>query len=172
MGHLRVYIAMTLDGFVADTNGDVGFLDAYSHGGFEEFFDTVGTLIIGRHTLDQAIGFGPWPYGDRKTIVLTSRKLPTVPGANLNRGSGDLRTISDQLLEDDRDAWIVGGPRTIAQFATTVGIDLWDIFVIPELLGSGVRLFNDDRQSGQLQLLDSQRFDSGIVGLKYKTATG
>lgn len=169
MGQLRVYIAMSLDGFIADANGGVGFLDKYSHDGFEEFFEQIGTLVIGRRTLDQVAGFGPWPYGDRQTIVLSNRELPAIPGADLSRVTGDVHTVSDRLAKEKGDAWIVGGPHVIHQFRTTIGIDLWHIFVVPELLGSGVRLFEDDSHPNGLQLIGTQSFEAGIVGLQYKT---
>ena len=78
MPRVIVYIAMSLDGFIADRDGGVGWLDdihpseADGDFGYAEFYDSVGSLIMGRATYDQVLDFGAWPYPGKPTCVFTS----------------------------------------------------------------------------------------------------
>ena len=76
-----VYIATSLDGFIATPDGGIGWLDAYpgEDYGYAEFVATIGTIVIGRATYDQVKGFGGWPYSGKRVIVLSSRALDAPP---------------------------------------------------------------------------------------------
>ena len=76
-----VFVGISLDGFMARTNGDLDFLPAGGgepHG-YDEFMATVDALVIGRNTFDTVLGFDPWPYGKKPVFVLSTRPLPSAP---------------------------------------------------------------------------------------------
>ena len=76
-----VYIATSLDGYIARENGDVDWLSAENGAGdgedygFQEFMASVDVLVMGRNSYDKVLSFGEWPYGNKKVVVLTSRPL-------------------------------------------------------------------------------------------------
>jgi len=168
----RIYIAVSLDGYIARTNGAVDWLDDFDPAefDFEGFLGTVGTLIIGRKTFDQVMEFGEWPYEDRRTIVLTSRDLPDKRPAKTEAYGGSLVELA-RLLRDDRsdtgDVWIVGGASVVTQFLFGGLVDQLEMFIIPEILGDGIRLFGRDAAGTTLKLVASEHYKSGVVRMQY-----
>ena len=168
----RIYIAVSLDGFIARTNGAVDCLDEYDPAefGFDDFLDSVGTLIIGRNTFDQVMEFGDWPYEARRTIVLTSRDLPQDRPTNTEAYGGSIIELVDQLRDSrngDGDIWVVGGGSVVTQFLFGGFADQLDIFTIPEVLGDGISLFGRDAGGIKPRLLASERYNSGVVRSQY-----
>ncbi len=168
----RIYIAVSLDGYIARVNGAVDWLDDYDPAefDFDGFLDTVGTLIIGRKTFDQVMEFGDWPYKDRRTIVLTSRDLPKDCPPNTAAYGGSLMELAQQLREDKSDTgdiWVVGGASVVTQFLFGGIADQLDVFVIPEILGDGIRLFGRDAAGTTPKLVASQSYKSGVVRMQY-----
>ena len=112
---LRLYIAASLDGFIATSDGGVSWLDPYNEPelGYDQLMKSVGTVVMGRATYEQAIGFpGPWPNVGKKTIVLTSRPLKSPP-KDVERWAGDVGSLADHLrTSSNKDVWICGGART------------------------------------------------------------
>lgn len=140
---MRVWIAVSADGFVADPQGGVDWLAGWDSKdfGFEAFVAGIGALIHGRTTYDQVLGFGDWPYGARKTFVLT-RGTPA-PSSHLGGFGAD----PVKLLARARDAaagkdiWLDGGARAIAAFRRAGLIDEFVALVLPVTLGAGLALF-------------------------------
>ena len=168
----RIYIAVSLDGFIARTNGAVDWLDDYDPAefGFDDFLDSVGTLIIGRNTFDQVMEFGDWPYDARRTIVLTSRDLPQDRPANTEAYGGSIIELVDRLRDNrngDGDIWVVGGGSVVTQFLFGGFADQLDIFTIPEVLGDGISLFGRDASGIKPRLLSSEKYRSGVVRSQY-----
>lgn len=145
---IRVYIAASLDGFIAGPNDDLSWLptDAKSDGDavtFEGFMAEVGAMLMGRRTYDVVQSFGgPWPYGETPVLVATSRSLdPAAPSVRAIEGSID--ALLDQALDeaDGRDVYLDGGGMIRA--ALEVGrVDELIITYAPILLGNGIRLFD------------------------------
>jgi dihydrofolate reductase len=71
-----VFVGVSVDGFIARPDGGLDFLDAGGNEahGYEEFIATVDTLVMGRKTFETVLGFGVWPYGERRVVVLSSRR--------------------------------------------------------------------------------------------------
>ncbi|WP_404424594.1 dihydrofolate reductase family protein [Thalassospira australica] len=168
----RIYIAVSLDGYIARANGAVDWLDQFDPAefDFEGFLGTVGTLIIGRKTFDQVMEFGEWPYEDRRTIVLTSRDLPDNRPANTEAYGGSLVELASQLRDDKSDTgdiWIVGGASVVTQFLFGGLVDQLEMFIIPEILGDGIRLFGRDAAGTTPKLIASESYKSGVVRMQY-----
>jgi len=173
MAKVIVYIAASLDGFIADRDGGVGWLDdidpseADGDFGYVEFYDAVGSLIMGRATYDQVLTFGAWPYPGRPTYVFASNP-PTGNHPNVELVSGDLKGFVDGLkMRSEQNIWLVGGGKLIASFRSQSLIDEYIITIIPVLLGDGIPMFPGNQTPGELRLVDVKWFNSGLAQLKY-----
>ncbi len=171
-----VYIAMSLDGFIADRNGSVGWLndiepvEGDADFGYSGFYESIGALIMGRTTYDQVLTFGDWPYPGKRTYVVTSNP-PDGDHPNVEFVSSDLKTFVDDVKgKSEKDIWHVGGGKLIAGFREHGLIDAYIITIIPVLLGAGIPLFPGNQPSSELRLVDMMTFDNGLVQLKYAAA--
>src|SRR5271155_1980652 len=102
MTELRVYVATSADGFIADRKGGVGWLDPYHspETGFERFFTKIETLVFGRKTFDQVLTFGEWPYEKKRVIVQTRRPLPKKSPQGVEAYAGDTRRLARRLAKE------------------------------------------------------------------------
>jgi dihydrofolate reductase len=165
-------LAVTIDGYIARTDGAVDYLDKYPMDDFDftAFTDTIGALIMGRATYEVSLGFG-WAWGDMPTMVLTHQTdLPIPDDANV--------TLSDQptaqairafSADTPKRLWVHGGGRVIAEGLAGGAIDTLDLMVMPEALGAGVPLFAAP-YSGPMRLIENTGFASGPVRLIYDTS--
>ena len=114
-----LYVAVSLDGFIAETDGGVGFLDAVegAESDYEEFLAGVGSLVMGRRTYDQVLGWG-WPYEGMPTAVVTGRPLADDAPAGVYANDGrDLSALVDDLAARAEGAiWLVGGGEVAGAF--------------------------------------------------------
>jgi dihydrofolate reductase len=172
---LRLYIAASLDGFIATSDGGVGWLDDYNSPelGYDAFMKSVGTVVMGRATFDQALGFGgPWPYAGKRTVVLTSRPIASPP-PGVERWSGDVAELADQLrTKSKKDVWICGGARTVRAFLDADQVDRIELYVIPVLLGDGLPLFERSPHPSSLRLERTRSFENGVVEMVYDFKAG
>src|SRR3712207_517414 len=91
MPEVKLFIATSLDGFIADRDGGVDWLFADGDYGYAAFFDSIETLIMGRRTYEQVLGFGEWPYGEKPTYVFT-RGAPGGDHPHVEFVSGEARS--------------------------------------------------------------------------------
>ncbi len=175
MPRVIVYIATSLDGFIADRDGGVGWLDdihpseADGDFGYAEFYDSVGSLIMGRATYDQVLDFGAWPYPGKPTYVFTSNP-PGGDHPDVEFVSGNPRAFVEGLkARSEQDVWLVGGGKLIASFREQGLIDQYIITMIPVMLGEGVLLFAGGQPGETLRLEEIKHFENGLVQLSYST---
>lgn len=170
MARVVLYIAMSLDGFIADAEGGVHWLAPFDSPayGYDEFVAGVDSLIMGRATYDQALGFGPWPYAGKRVAVMTSRSLPNAPEGVAGWQGGDVAQLRADL---PGTIWLVGGAQAVRPFLAAGLIDRMRLFVIPRLLGRGIRLFDHgETLPTPLPLLAARSFETGVVELDYGRA--
>lgn len=166
----RLYMATSLDGMIADAEGGVGWLNRWDDVdyGTPEFMASVDTLIMGRTTYDQVIGFGAWPYAGKRVFVLTSRPIADAP-ADVE-GTSDIAGLVAELRDDAAQVWIVGGAQTAAACIAVGAVDTIELFLMPVLLGEGVPLFAGDGPELPLALRETRAWPNGVVGLIYDVA--
>ena len=166
---IRLYIATSLDGYIATPDGGVAWLEPYEAGdyGYEDFLKSVGTLVMGRSTFDQVLGFGDWPYKGKRAIVMTSRPVETLPGGVEVRNANAAAVADEAKSFGGGDVWLMGGGNVVRQFLDAGLIDEMELFVMPLLLGDGVRLFPGSPTQAGLMLEDTQTYPSGVVRLLY-----
>jgi dihydrofolate reductase len=167
-------LAMSVDGFIARTNGAVDWLDRPSPKGFygmEDFFKTIDTMVMGRGTYEVGKKLGG-PLFMFPTTVILSRSLArdAVPGAIIEKGNA--RKLAERWRKKKgKNIWLMGGAEAFGQFLDAGELDELHIALIPVLIGSGIPLLNPKRRTSELKLLSSQKFSDGVVMLKYKANT-
>lgn len=167
----RVYIATSLYGYVATPDGGVEWLEPFQDEdyGYNSFIQEIGTVIMGRTTFQQVLGFGQWPYKDLRVMVLSSHPLQSLP-ANTSVWLDTPTELLAHLRETGPggDVWVLGGPRTINAFMDLGAIDSYELFLMPILLGDGVPLFTIANRQTRLQLKASEAYGNGVVRLLYE----
>lgn len=168
--HFRLYMALSLDGMIADAEGGVDWLNRWDDVdyGTADLMAETDALIMGRVTYDQVNGFGAWPYAGKRTVVLTSRPLGDAPEGV--EGTSDLAGAIDELRDDGARVWIVGGAATAVACIALGAVDSVELFLMPVLLGEGVPLFAGDGPELPLALRETQAWPNGVVGLSYDVA--
>lgn len=173
---IEVYIAVSLDGYIADANDDFHWLDDFGGPedyGYEAFYAGVDALVMGRTTYEQVAAFPEWPYAGRPVFVMSHRAPDAPPPEAVRFVQGEARDIVSALRETGaRRVWHVGGGKSIAPFLDAGLIDAWRLFVMPVLLGRGVRLFPEHGGGGRLRLLESRAYENGVVELRYGRGDG
>ncbi|MFN3202361.1 MAG: dihydrofolate reductase family protein [Bradymonadia bacterium] len=181
-GRLRVYIACSLDGFIAGTDSDLSWLpgadggtadadsgDAITYG---QFMGDVGAMLMGRQTYDVVSGFGgPWPYGDTPVLVATHRALEDAPDS-VQAVSGDFSDLVAQALTraGGKDVYLDGG----ALVRQALELDLVDqaiVTVVPVILGEGVPLFAGLRQRKAMQFDAVHRYGEMVQWVLSRATT-
>lgn len=171
MPRVRLYIALSLDGYIADRDGGVGWLDnnvdaAEGDYGYADFYGSVGALAMGRTTYDQVLGFGDWPYPGKPTYVFT-HDPPDGEHPDVEFVTDPARFVADATWGEG-DLWLVGGGKLIAAFRAAGLIDKYILTVLPVLLGDGLPLFPGAQPESSLRLTNVQQWPSGVVQLFYR----
>lgn len=168
-----IYVAMSLDGYIAGENDNLDFLSAVEQPGedygYSEFLKTVDTVIMGRKTYDKVMSLGiPFPHKEKKCYVLS--KTRTGNDDNVEYYSGDIARLIEQLRQSDSEVsniFVDGGAEIDCELMRLDLIDRWIISIIPCFLGSGVRLFKAGIPEQKLGLINSITYSSGLVQLWY-----
>ena len=174
MRKISLFIATSLDGYIAKPNDDLSFLKLVEKEGedygYAEFTNTIDTLIIGRRTYDYVLKeIGPSHYdnGQRDIYVITRTKRPQV-GRTIFY-TGNLTELVKRLKsEKGKNIYCDGGAEVINELLKHDLIDELIISVIPVLLGNGTRLFKDERPEQLLELIAVKTFETGLAQLCYK----
>lgn len=173
MRKIKLFIAMSLDGYVADSEGKVGWLGG--QGNDEEMIDTysefvthVDTVVMGWNTYNQIVTeLSPkeWVYSGLTSYVITHRDCPSTDMIQFT--NEDPCSLIRELREKEgKDIWICGGADLVRQLTAEDLIDVYYISVIPMLLGNGIRLFGSGKEI-PLRLVKTQNYD-GITDLIYE----
>lgn len=167
-----LYIAMSLDGYIAKPNDDLSFLSIIEKEGedygYQQFEDSIDVVVMGRKTYNWIIqNVDEEVYSGKKIYVLTKSKESSPP--NVTFFWGDLKDlVRDLKNEGGRDIFCVGGAEVVTGFFASELIEEIYISVVPILLGEGKRLFRKGIPEQNLRLVDSKSFDTGLVELHYK----
>ncbi|WP_197284338.1 dihydrofolate reductase family protein [Bacillus sp. CHD6a] len=174
MEHSRkviVYIAQSVDGYIAKKDDDIGWLSMVDTPGedygYVAFVESVDTVIMGRRTYEKVLSFGvEFPHKERKTYVLSNSQKGS--DNHVEYYSGDVKELIDNIRSTDGGHLFVdGGAEVIKEFASQDLIDEYVISTIPILIGNGIRLFKETEQENKLKLLESKSFSSGLVQNRY-----
>lgn len=173
MRKIRLFIAMSLDGYIADSKGSVDWLvgqgdDDQTIDAYSDFVKKVDTVLMRWNTYHQIItelSPNEWVYADLTTYVITHHKRTSSDKIRFtdDAPAALVRTLRE---ENGKDIWICGGASLIQQLVKEDLIDCYYITVIPTILGSGIRLFENAKHEIPLKLLHTQSYN-GMVDLIY-----
>lgn len=174
MRTLSLFIATSLDGYIAKPNDDMSFLKLVEKEGedygYAKFTETIDTIILGRRTYDwvmKEIGSSHYDNGTRDVYVITRTAKPSVGRTTFY--TGNLPDLVKQLKsQEGKNLYCDGGAEIIHELLKNDLIDEFTISVIPVLVGDGTRLFKDNRPEQVLEFISSKSFDTGLLQLHYK----
>jgi len=168
-----VFLALSLDGFIAGENGDLSWLEAFSSDspdetGYTSMMNDIDVIVMGRNTYDTVIAFDPWPYAGKRMVVMTRRELASRHGEE--PFDGVLTTLLGQLAEQGhRHVYLDGGMTAREGIAAGV-VDSITLSWVPIVLGKGIPLFGNDLPQTLLQLDGTKRLPSGLMQARYVPA--
>lgn len=170
-----VFIATSLDGFIARKNGEIDWLIASANEegedyGYGEFIDTVDTLVMGRNTYELALTFKEWPYEGKRLVVLSGRS-PIIPKSlqeSVEISSLAPAEVIRHLSEQGARHVYVDGGNTIQGFLNAGLIHEMTITRIPLILGEGISLFGNMGRDIKLQHIATRVYGNGFVQSKYE----
>ncbi len=147
MGRVRVFLAVSLDGFVAGPDDDLSWLPTEGEPGpgaltLDAFLKGIGAMLMGRRTYDVVAGFdAPWMYGEVPILVPTHRPLaPVQPTVRAVEGPIDALLGEALAVADGRDVYVDGG-QLVRQALAADRVDEMVLTMVPIVLGGGVPLF-------------------------------
>jgi dihydrofolate reductase len=167
-----LYISLSLDGYIADVGGDVGWLggqdpDYTGDYGYEAFICTADTVLMGARTYRQVteeLSPDCWPYQGLETYILTHRPEPDTPERRFVDGS-PTELLRRLRQEEGGNIWICGGADLIRQCMGE--IDEFHLSIMPILLGNGTPLFPEGGPPLTLRLTDLRQ-ENGVIDCVYQ----
>src|SRR5437868_379863 len=169
-----VFIATSLDGFIARLDGALDWLpvNGGEPHGYDEFLATVDAHVIGRGTFETVLSFGGWAYGKKPVVVLSSTmaELKVPDGAVCELMAGAPHEIVARLTERGMKHLYIDGGVTIQGFLRAGLIQRMTITRIPVLLGSGIPLFGPLLHDVRLDHVATRSYASGMVQSEYVIA--
>jgi len=172
---ISVFIATSIDGYIAKKNNDIDWLTTFSlptnenedkDCGFSKFFSSVDALVMGKNSYEVVSHFDSWPYEGKRVIVLSSTLTSVCKQAELF--NGNITKLINELHSNGIKHIYVDGGATISQFLNMGLIDQLIISIIPVVLGSGIPLFSKINDDKWCRLISSQVYSNGLVQLHYE----
>jgi dihydrofolate reductase len=178
---VTIHMAASLDGFIARKDGRVDWMevsDEFAGGDtmapefVEAFLKTIDCYVMGSRTYETALnfeakGFG-WAYGDKPTLVLTSRELPRTRNT-VEFYSGDLaQLVNGRLRPRFRSIWFAGGGAVSGECLRRGLADEVRYSILPVLIGDGIRFFENLDRDVSLHLTEVKAYKSGMVAICYE----
>lgn len=171
-----VFIATSLDGFIARKDGSIDWLPTGEESnpdedyGYQEFIQTIDAMVMGRNSYEVVRSFDPWPYGDMPVVVLSSREIdiPEAIRSTVSSMSAPPAEVVQQLDDQGFNHLYIDGGKTIQGFLQEGLIDQLIVTRIPILIGEGIPLFGPLDRDITLEHVTTQSYDSGLVQSRYE----
>lgn len=175
---LTIHMVSSLDGLIAKNDNSVSWFETssnYEQGvsgqNTEEFLKTIDCYVMGSRTYEHALELSKsygWAYGNKPTIVVTSRTLP-IERQNIEFYSGDLyKLVNERLRPNYKNVWLVGGAMLAKEFMRLKLTDEIRVSVLPIILGDGILFFDHIGQEQALNLKDVTAYKNGMIELWYE----
>jgi dihydrofolate reductase len=167
-----LYIAASLDGYIAGPNGEIDWLSLVDREGedygYNEFYQSVDAIVSGSKTYEFASSFPERPYPGKPTFVFTQRPLKSERDDVVFLSEEVDQAMEKIKAQGYRRVWLLGGGELVCSFLQHGLIDEYIISIIPVLLGGGIPLFPPTSPQQKLKLLSSRQYDSGLVQVRYR----
>jgi dihydrofolate reductase len=168
-----VYIAASMDGYIAATDGGVDWLQELPNPdqddyGYADFMENVDALVMGRNTFEKVLTFGDWPY-EKKVFVLSStlNEVPEELNGDIEMLSGSLDEVLHHIHSQGFENLYIDGGKVIQSFLSEDRIDDLIITRIPIVLGEGIPLFGELREPIRFVHVDTTVYDNALVKSHY-----
>lgn len=170
MRRIILYIATSIDGYIATPDGGVEWLNEVPNPtnedhGYNVLLDSIDTVLMGGRTYHEIIGFGvQWPYKSKVTYVVSRRNSNVTPKEDVHFITEDIVSkISELKNEAGKDIWLVGGGELTTILLNANLIDEMRLCVAPIILGQGIPLFPNKLKESLWTLTDNKTYDTGMV---------
>ena len=170
MRKVKLFIASSLDCYIAREDGGIDWLFTDADYGYTKFYDSIDTIIVGRKSYDQSLTFDEYPYKGKKVYVFTRKKV------RKNNNEQDVEYI-DTNIQDfvtsltqsiGKDIWLLGGGEIASVLLNAGLVDEIILSIHPIILGTGIPLLRNIQKEVNLKLESSLSFESGLTQLCYK----
>lgn len=169
MRKIVLYIAASLDGYIARADGRIDWLENKAYTiegedfGYSSFMETVDTTLMGHSTYKIVLGLGsPFPYTNKKNYVFSHSSHPEAEHVQFV-SSNAARFVKDLKQQPGKDIWLIGGSQLNTLLLNANLIDEIILTYIPIILGRGIPLFAPGASEHLLQLKDSKSYKNGFV---------
>lgn len=167
MRKIILYIASSLDGFIAGKDDDLSWLFTNEGYGFDEFFKGIDTILTGRKTYEISLKLEPSFFIDKEVIVFSH---------SMNIQINNIKTISNNIpeyvknlkMQDGKDIWLLGGGEITTLLVENNLVDEMLIFIHPILVGEGSPLFKNISEYKKLNFVNSTSYKNGLLEVRYK----
>lgn len=174
---ISIYVAVSLDGFIAKPDGNIDWLtedvsaeEVENDNGYKEFLNSVDALVFGGKTYRQMRSFGDWLYPNKKCVIISRTETESdLPDVSFTTDSPQ-QIVESLKNEGCRHLWVMGGGEIHSLFLNTGLVDEMRIFVMPIILGEGIPLFAPPVTDTRWNLLGHRNWRSNIVELHYRRA--
>jgi dihydrofolate reductase len=171
MPEIVYYVAASLDGYIATSDGGVEWLDELESTGedygYTEFYESVDDLLMGSRTYEQCLTFGDWPYPGKQSWVFTQRQIEPARPDIFVTNQTPKQLVEELEPRNLKKLWLVGGAEIAESFRADGLITEHIVSIIPVILGSGIPLFASGGQKETLKLSGHTAYKSGIVQVRY-----
>ncbi|WP_057769754.1 dihydrofolate reductase family protein [Lactobacillus selangorensis] len=174
MKKVVLYIAQSLDGYIADKEGSINWFGGQGTAMIDDrtyfkFIKKIDTVIMGRHTYNQIVNESSpdsWAYQGMTSYVLTRKPRPDTDEIKFIQTDA-AHLVNDLVEKGGKDIWVVGGATIVDELIKADLIDIYCIATMPIILGAGKRLFESETSEIPLRLVKSKTHD-GIITSVYK----
>jgi dihydrofolate reductase len=177
MSKASVFIATSLDGYIAREDGGIDWLPTPENDsnngedyGYNDFIKTIDAIVMGRITYELVLTFDEWYYGEIPLIVLTRKgvEIPNRLSKTVTQMSGEPQKIVKDLAQKGYHNLYIDGGKTIQGFLNAGLIDEMTITTIPVLIGSGIPLFGSTDHDIHFEHVDNKSYPDGLAQHTYK----
>jgi len=164
---VTLYMAISIDGFIAKKDGDSDWVSPVDSANFEQKIKEKGCIIVGRRTFDQYRG-DLYPVKNVLNIVLTSSSSQKSGEDNVAYAQSPSEAVKIAQEKGHEQALLIGGGTTNGLFLKEYIIDEVFLSVHPLILGDGIKLFEKVETDIKLELLDQKELGEGLMQLHYR----
>ena len=173
MRNVQLYIAASIDGYIARTDGGIDWLSSVEKEnedyGYGEFLDSVDTTLMGRKTYDDVRGFGgPFPYPGLNNYVFSRQEQGPDSNPVQHVTENPAAFVKGLKSQPGGNIWLIGGGQLNTLLLNAGLIDEMILSIIPIVLGEGIPLFGGHPKETKWRLTKHEVFDTGLVQVRYR----
>lgn len=165
------YVAMSLDGRIATSDGGIGWLAPFEGTGEDygcaDFCSSIDAVLLGRTTYEQCLTLENWALPAKPCWVFSRQPLSAALSNVIGTSKSPLEVARELQDRHLRRAWLIGGGKLAASFRAAGLITEMIVSVIPVVLGAGIPLFDGPGPASALSLVETKTYANGIVQMRY-----